>query len=120
MIVKIPPPFPDPRQWDSIRVYQSSNNCRIWSLPSYSVASVLSVVNQASSVQSRNEESATSGEFSKASLVQAPQDLFHNEDGEGDDDEEDLLMMNEAWVERLSKSMKRKQKKAYKAVKKTK
>lgn len=106
MFGKIAPPFPFPQHWDSVRTMQIVTGDRKWSVPSYSLASVCALVSQTdtqvvSTVLDGDEETAV------------------NENTVIDDDE-DLLIMNDVWVERLSKSLKRKQKKAYKVNKKSK
>jgi len=118
---KIAPPFPFPNLWDSARNFQVVHNCAIWSVPTYSVSSIVP----------RPFEGSTDSTYgfhfppSDSAVLSDTPDTIRDICEEGDciledNEESEILVMNEVWIERLSKALKRKQKKVYKSNQKNK
>ena len=115
MSQRIAPPFPFPHLWDDVRRCQIINGSRLWSVPSYPLSSVMSLMGNESNAPVAESEDDVMMELKVPSSEYIISEVVGDED-----DEEVVLCMNDVWVERLSKSLKRKQKKAYKSQSKTK
>jgi len=112
---RISPPFPFPKSWDLVRGFQMNTNTVNWTVPSYSLNEIQLLCdanrndNQSLNVSNCSDYVST-GDIS-SEPAEIPDSEFNlNEEGE----EEEVLVMSQEWVDRLSKTMKRKQKKAYK------